>query len=84
LINETILKHEETTFCQLEIFLFISKSHTKYVGSSQFDHHWYKPTWLAAISSRCLAALLANMSVFNSSALTNSTPKIPRTVLKSP
>jgi len=40
--------------------------HTKYVGESQFAHHWYKCTWLAAISNRCLAALPAKMSAFNS------------------
>jgi len=26
----------------------------KYVGESQFAHHWYKPTWLATIGSHCV------------------------------
>jgi len=33
---------------------------------SQFAHHWYERTWLAAISTRCLAALPAKMCAFSS------------------
>jgi len=35
-------------------------------NTSQFAHHWYERMWLTAISIRCLAALLANMSAFSS------------------
>jgi len=41
LINETNVKYDVTTLCQFEILLFISKSHTKYVGNPQFAHHCY-------------------------------------------
>ena len=51
--------------CQFERLLFIQKSHIKYVGDPQFTHHWYKPTWLATISSHFFAALPGEIA-FNS------------------
>jgi len=67
LIDETNVKYEETTRYQPHILLFIYRKATQnFVGSPQFAHYWYKPTWLTAMSSYCLAALLAKMSAFNS------------------
>jgi len=65
LINETNVKYEATTLCQLKILLFIWKSNTKYVDDQQFAHHWYKPTQPTTISSHCLTTIPAKMSAFN-------------------
>ena len=76
LISETNVKYEvgltalyqfEIQYCYSSRRAFgINLRHTKYVGESQFARHWYKRTWLTAISSHCLAALPAKMSAFNS------------------
>jgi len=61
---------------QFDILLFIRKSHAKYVGDPQFSHHWHKPNCLTAISSHCLAALPATLSVFNSYSTCGKRPTI--------